>query len=451
MEFEKSSLYLEVKSIINAGATPVHYTWSAQLHANNLTIDAMKVASIDNMMDFELNCFDEIVLMVVLPLGTYAKKIYPYRNNLEVTLIRKPVTEVGNTVDENREINSERFIAILMEQKNPDIDNDSSSMSNEDLLNISNVVMVKMQLINKTVDQMRMRAVGGVYRKITPGDAIKAILTRESALLELDKELLPLGVDMIPPDNTKARNHILIPHGKILTTVPQFIQDSCGGVYSTGLGFYFHNQLNYIFPIYNTERFDEPVETLTIINAPGKKLIGLERSYRKTGSNLTIVATGDISFQDISDSQQLTLGNGTRFADANSFIDGFVYTKDNKAIARRGNTLTEGVSVKRESGNNLVRMSERPINANPYREFSDLARRDGSILNMVWENADPKLLHPAMPVKILYLNDGEIREIRGVLLKAHANTFTRAQVMFAPKLITNVGLCLFINRKAIVT
>lgn len=449
MNFEDSSLYLEVKNIARNGANPVFNLYSAQIHLKDRDLDVIKIISIDIKRDYEMNYTDEMILSVMLPFGKYAKRLYPERNNLEITIRCKPMLEMGGNEDTNKAPVLERYVAILMNQGNPLIEGDDSNIPSEDALDLSRLETVDFQLIPKSVDQMRMKSVGGVYRGTTTEDMVKTVVTRESQLLDLPKELLPEGVEMVPANNKSKRDHIVIPHGTKLVNLPPYVQEKCGGIYSSGLGFYYQDKHWYLFPLYNTERFEDSLAKVTIINVPGNKLGGIERTYRRDGDNVIILATGEAQFKDISDQQQLSQGNGVRFADASKFMDGFVQTKDNKTIAARGENVNEVMTVERASGHQNVHVSSSRISSNAFKEYSALAMRDGSLMNLLWENADPDLIFPGLPIKILYMEDDQIRELTGVVLKAHVYTHVKGQVMFSSTHHTNIALSVFVNRKKI--
>lgn len=449
MNFEDSSLYLEVKNITRNGANPVFGMYSAQIHLKASDLDVLKIISIDIKRDYEMNYTDEMILSVLLPFGKYAKRLYPERNNLEITIRRKPMLEMGGNEDINKAPTMERYVAVLMNQGNPLIEGDDSNIPSEDALDLSRLETVDFQLIPKSVDQMRMKSVGGVYRGTTTEDMVKAVVTRESQDVDLPKELLPEGVEMVPGNNKSKRDHIVIPHGTKLVDLPPYVQEKCGGIYSSGLGFYYQDKHWYLYPLYNTERFDESLAKVTIINVPGNKLNGVERTYRQDGDNVIILATGDAQFKDNSDQQQLTQGNGARFADASKFMENFVQTKDNKTTAARGENVNEVIAVERASGHQNVHTTPSRITSNAFKEYSELARRDGSLMNLLWENANPDLIFPGLPIKILYMEDDQIRNLTGVVLKAHVFTHVKGQVMFSSTHHTNVGLSIFVNRRKI--
>ena len=58
-------------------------------------------------------------------------------------------------------------------------------------------------------------------------------------------------------------------------------------------------------------------------------------------------------------------------------------------------------------------------------------------------------MFPGLPVKILYLEDEDIRELTGVVLKAQAYVHVKGQAMFANTHYVNLALSVFVNRKKI--
>lgn len=431
---------------MGSGATPVHQYWSAQIHANGQTIDPLKVMSIDITQDYEQNYSDEIILTVMLSAGVYASDIYPYLKFLEITLTQTPTFEVEGSPDPEQAPKSERFSAVLLDEAgNPILEGNLQGGATKQNLDLSALFPISFQLINKNLDQLRMASVGGIFRQTTGEKVVKALLTQESQKVEIDENQKILGVDMVPANNQKVRDHVLIPQGTKLMNLPAFIQNKCGGLYSSGIGYYLQGRYWYLYPCYDTSRFENAKSTLTVINVPKNKLPGIERTYRKDGSNLTVLATGDVSIKNPSESLQLSLGNGVRFSDASQFMDGFVSTKNNRSLASRGKTNSEVVSQRRASGNNNVHLSDQPINANAYAEYSKLAPRSGFIIGLTWENSNPSLLIPGMPIQLLYLDEDLIQTVYGVLLKAHHFIQPKGQAMMAGQHITNSALAFFVK------
>ena len=49
-------------------------------------------------------------------------------------------------------------------------------------------------------------------------------------------------------------------------------------------------------------------------------------------------------------------------------------------------------------------------------EASALAARRGSRIQVIWENSDPSLIVPGMQTKLLYYKDGEVKELKCVVI-----------------------------------
>lgn len=445
MEIEQSSLFREVQAVIGSDSKPVHYTWAAEVHANGETYAALKVVSIDFSEDYERQFGDEIMIRLAIPGGTYAKRIYPFQGQLEVSLYRIPIREASDVTDDTAEAQIERYAATLVDTGSIVVEGSGENATSEESLNLTNIIEANFQLINKALQQLRLVLVGGVFRNCTTEDVIKGVLTAESKKLKVEGSRMPVGVEMVPASNKAKRDHVIIPHGTRLVDVPEYVHKKCGGVYSAGLGYYLRGDYWYVYPCYDVTRFTKSPRTLTVINVPKNKLPRVERTFRQDGNSLVVLATGDTKFSDDSESQQLNHGSGVRFADANEFMTGFVKTQNNKTVANRGANTSEFSAFARKDGVVVAPMSQRAINANPYVEYSALARREGGVFAFVWENSMPGAIFPGMVAKVLFMDDTDIREAYGVILKAHHYVQTKGQGLTEVRYVSSTVLSIFVN------
>lgn len=446
MEIESTSLFREINAIVNSPSKPVHYYWTAEIHANGQTYKPMKLLSIDFVEDYEGSYADEIFVELAISGGMYAKRLYPFQDLIDITLFRNPLREQGDTTDTEAILETERYTATMIDAGNPMLEANGMNSPSEEALDLTNVFNITFQLVNKSLEQLRMMSVGGIYRDATVEDVIKGVLTTESKKVKVEGSRMPKGVDMVSASNKTKRDHVIIPHGTKLVHLPEYIHRKCGGVYSSGMGYYLRGDYWYVYPCYDTTRFNSAPQTLTIINVPTNKFPQIERTYRRDGSNLVIMATGEVRFSDDSEVQQLNLGNGVRFADADKFMEGFTTTKGNKTVASRGSNNSEFISIQRANGNNNVHMSTTPISANAMVEYSKLARRQGSVISLVWENSLPNLLFPGMMVKMLYMDNDEIKTVYGVALKAHHYVQSKGQGVTDGRHICRTMLAIFVKR-----
>jgi hypothetical protein len=447
MDILESALAREIAAISTNSVTEVTYFWHAEIHANGLNIPSVKVLSIDILRNYESSFTDETIVTLILPAGRYAYRVYPYLKNLEVTMYREPLGESDGQPDDTRTIESERYVATLIDPVAINVAANSSNELDETALDLTNFLTLKFQLINKAVDQVRMKTVGGIYRRCKVEDVVRSILTMYSPKIEIQDNDIPIGVEMIEAHNQKVNEHIVIPHGVRLVDAPEYIHKHCSGIYTTGLAYYYQANHWYVFPPYDSSKFEQSDKTLTIIRLPANRMPGVERTFRKNGNNLVVLATGNAQVKNESESLLLTDGNGVRFADADQFMTNIVRKSGNKAVISRGDVNNEFISTERPNGSNLVLSSNKRITSNPWVEYSRLAARDGSLIGLVWENSDPALITPGMPVKILYLEDEEIKQVYGLVINVHHYTSLRGEGITASRHHTVSAITVFAKRE----
>lgn len=449
MEIESSSLWREVQQILTSPQKPVHFFYKAQIIPNSLpqakAIDVMSVLSVDFISDYELNYGDEIQLTVAMAAGDYAAGVYPYQDDLDIILYKYPLQEAGDAINSSQPPQSERFTAILRDRGNPLIEANANFTPTKEILNLTDVHEITFQLTNKAIEKMRMIQTGGNYRNTSVENLVRGAMTNLSLNLKIDKVRTPQGVDMVKADNQEKWEHLPIPQGVSLTDLPAWVHAKCRGIYSSGLGYYYTNDWWYIYPCYDTTRFNKTTRTMTVINIPSNKMPGIERSYRKDGDNLVILATGQVSFRNNTNTRQLNEGNGVRFANAANFIGGFATVKDNKAIVSRGKNNNEFISTPRPNGLNNVKTAAVAITANALLEMSKLSQRQGNYITFNWENSNPSLIVPGMMAHVMYMDGDTVAELYGVVLKTHSYVKTKSPGLTNTRHICNTAISIFIK------
>ena len=419
MDILDSSLGAEIRRVMK-DATNTTFFWDAEIHCKEgLTVKVFKLLNIDFICDYTNNFTDEVTCRLAIGGGDYAYDVYPNMATLEITLFKTPVNEVGGGSTEGGRVETQRYTATIIKPQNPVIASNAFNQPDKNALNLTNMLEIDFQLIPKAVNQFRMRNFGGIIRNSTTEDAIKAILTSESKLIQVDADAAPVGVQMVPGNNKTKRDHIVIPQGTRLVDVPGYIHSRCGGVYNAGFAYYFLNNTWYVFPPYNNVDFAKAEKTLTLIRVPPNRMPGNERTFIKDGATVTAIVTGEARTKNETESLMANEGNGVRFSDADKMMEDFVKTKGNRATAGRGGTNSEFTTIKRPDGLNNIRSSDNRITSNPFVEYSKLAFRDGIQMGLSWENSDPTLIYPGMPVKMLFMEDDEIRQTYGLIIHAH--------------------------------
>jgi hypothetical protein len=448
MEIENSPMWSEVLAVIQNPNTSSHYIYTATLHANNVDYPVYRVLEINTRRDYETAHADETIIKVMIPKGTFYARIYPYMDTLEMTVYRAPLGEVSGATS-GTTVETERYVATIANKDsggNPLLQQNGNTMPTEKTLNLTEIQTMEFQLVNKAIAQMRMTQAGQILRGVTTDTACRAILTQTSQNAVTNSPRVIAGVSMVKGHNQTVRDHIVIPQGISALDIPQYIHERCGGVYTSGFGYYLQGTSWYMYPSYDPTRTNAGGRTLTILNIPELKLPSIERSFRQAGNNVVILGNGQTRFSDQSNAAQLNHGNGVRFTDAGNFIDKIVTAKGNKASMIRNVLNTEVVNVKRANGYQNAKRSANPINANPYQEYSQLARRNGSVMALAWQNSDPALITPGMPVTIQYLNGESVSTLTGVVLKCEHHTRASDPGADNSRHITDTGLSIFTAR-----
>lgn len=463
MDLEETPLWPEVQKIIFGGPKPIAYYWKAQLHYKDVTIDINKVVSIDNVRNYEGNFGDEMVLETGIPMGIYAKHIYPNRNILEITLYKEPLEEVGDGIKgkpfkqdleklkEFRE--AERFKAVPIIDGLPVFEANDYDKQNKMTLDLSSFMNISFQVFNSSLEKLRLVTVGGVWRRVIHDEVLKSVLKIESLKVKTRENPPIIAVDIVPPDNNEVREHTLIPQGTKLLAVPTHLHEKCNGVYNAGLGSYLQKspkllkQTWWVYPLFNTKRFyEETRRTAVLFKVPEKRLVAVERTFRIEGKTIFIIGTSTATFKDDANTEFMNKGNGFRLADARQFMGKEVVAVDNKAIISRKKLNHELITLGKDDNVNNTQVSYDEISANPFLDYARLVSRDGGIVEFVWENSNPKYLIPGMMIKMYYMDNDKVKKIYGVLLYNHVLVQLNGVGITITQHITTCHLGIFVTK-----
>lgn len=466
MEIDDSPLMNEVDKVIEDGPRDVYYRWEAEFkikdtfegelpltekdkklaleeELNEKIYKPLKFLSFDTERDYEKNYGDYLKLRAFVPYGTWVKVLFIAREHLLCTITKTPLIESTYEVDPDREIVTVSYDCIPQMREDLEIEVSRFAMQDKFTLDTTFAPLeIDFELLDRSLEMTRKVTMGAIVRKQKPEDVIKGIMTKFTEDLEIDEGKAVEKITLIKPDNDEEREHFLIPHGTKILDVPNFIQNKCGGVFSTGLNTFFQNNQIYIYPIANLKRFDEEEQTLTVIRVPENRYTDIERTYKLDDKRLTVLATSESKFSDINKAMLLKEGNGVRYADARKFMNKITETKDNKSTIKRKDTNHEYLSVPLEKQNS-VEMAETRIHSNPFKEYSKQAKKDGGLFSFVWQNADISLLYPGMPVKVLYSDQEDVKELQGVLLKVHGVIQSTVQGMAPSGHISQASLFVY--------
>lgn len=447
MNIDSTPLDFDIQRVMNSSFQPNFYSYTGQFKVGTQTYDVIKITDIDEHADYELNYGAVKMIRVVMMLGDYTAFVYPAKGNLEFILKTELLNPTSyDKSDAAGSVTVETFNVSIDPKARPFMseDNNTENLSRE-VQNLLDFVEVDIQLKPKLLDDISKVSVGGNFTNKTNADIVKNLITMYCGQLEVDDDNKLLGVNMHPSAATDVQKQIVIDHGVMLSDLADYVQTKCGGIFPTGMAQFVHERIWYVYPPYDTAGFDDAKEKLIIISVPAKRFPQVEKTYLTQNGITTILSTGNKRITSDKGQIQDNAGNGVMFADANQIVQGFTKGGNNTALARRSQNNSEFVGEQAPNGKNNVRLSPEGITGNPYLATSRLARGQGHFYTVEWENANPEVIKPGLNVKIMFIDQGEVKQVSGVLLKAHIQTKMNGKGLMANGYRSFVAMVIFVK------
>lgn len=445
MDVRKTPVWTAVNEVMANGPNDAVQVWSCEFLIDGRVHKPYELIGFDMERDTSKKMSDYIILEVALDQAMYLNYVVPFKNNISVTLYKKPRTEMGESLI--GAIYAETFSAYVIGGTDPMMTPKINMGSSDQALSTAGFNTYHFQLVPKAAEQIRSFECEGIYHGQSPGDLLRDIFTRYSAQAQLGPDHAIPGVEMIPPDNKTKMENMVIPPGISLLDLPDYLQNEMGGIYNAGIDFFLHANTWFIWPKYGLDRHNTNKRMLTIFALPESQLPGAERTYIDDPGQVRIIATGGGSLADATETIALNEGNGVRFIDAMSLIGDGIQIAGNKMFARRGLNANEFVDNKRPNGLNIARMVETVITSNPLKFASKLSANKGVVMSVGWENANPNILYPGMPVKYIVMRGSQMVERRGILIAEQYKVEPANKRMKASFHRCTGGLTLFLSKE----
>lgn len=515
-------LWKEVEEIVSkriGNDSPVHYKYRAEIDVAGETIHPYQLLHVDVRRNYNELFSDEVVIKAKIARAHYERVMRPNRDDIWVTLYRE---RYGSMADpDNREMGSGddpdpedvraeknieffRYRGVLIDTEMKTFESERPEQSNRHDLSQEEFEVYSILLLNPAVEKLLTRLWGwlyendtdkeyidgtirtsGIYREARLGDILRAFLTDVSKDIEVDEEFEIAGVDMVEPDNQTEYEHVIIPHDIRLLELPKYLQEHCGGLYQNGLGFYLQycpghtpgvseqevaqysedrqqgQWFWFVYPEYDTQRFDQVDDNLTIINIPQRRLEDIEKTYlTKTSKGLfkkvVAISTGDVKHIDESESLEINRGSGVRWVHGTIMEEGLDSVDPGGELAEGGPTwkveidseenIEKHIGYERRSGEDYIPLRPRRITSNPYLLQSRVASQQGTLIRYFWQNGDPELIYPGMPVRLYHMFDNDLDEYNGIVIGCDYETYLKTNDIVDDRMQTDVLLTLFVER-----
>ena len=424
LEIEKTALWADIRKVMEDPAKPVRFRFEATIHTEKEDIPVMKMPNLDIVRDYMVNIGEEIHAIFMVPMGDYIYRVYPFRDNLEVTITRKQISEAGNKVLTDVDPETTRYKALILPEVNMSPKTGEFDQIDKFTLDRMDLLVVKMQLLDRSIEPLRIKTTGGAFANVNQKEVLHSLLAVESSKVKVDGKPAIDGVDLVDPDNKEPKKHIVIPTGTPLLSLPTLLQEKFNGVYSKGLGTFLQTftkkKLWFVYPTTDSKRFDKESKNKAIFYmVPEIRYSNVERSYREAGDVLHVVITGHKHYQDAGEADMVDSGNGFKMAEARSMMKKPVIMKPDGPTASRPNLNHEVAVSSRKDGLNHAPVSQEAVSSNPFLRYSSLGLKMVARVDLVWEHANPDLIYPGMPCKYMFLENDTVRELKGTIVFCH--------------------------------
>lgn len=421
-EYEDTTLAINVEEIIKKSKGTRLFIYEATLHTPEENIGLWGLDGIETLYDYINNVHHMPKLKFNMGLGDYIYRLFPYRNNLEMTIRRIPMKEHGIKKNEKEKIQIKRWKVIFNPKNNPPVAGSDLQHIERETLNNTDMPEIQVELVDRHAEPLRVKYHSGIYQKKKIEDVIRATLAYEAKKVIVDGKPAVDALEMKKPDNKDEIEHIVFPSGTLLHQVPTILHDKIG-VYIGGLGTYYQEYRDkktwFVYPFYDEKAFDEADYRVIFYAIPQDRQAQLDMSYWEDDKTLKVVVTGQRLYSDSAELDQMNKGSGFRSPDAEAMMLKPHELDVKHPIANRSRLNTELIDHDRTDNLNYAPIMNSKQTANLYVRKTEVLSYQFAQVDFVWENADETLIYPGMPCKYHYLVRGEVKELKGRVLFKH--------------------------------
>lgn len=436
----------EMGQVFSEGVVGPSYNYTLTLIANKVEIPIQAVIQLHRLRDYINNYTDLFSLTFITGADDLEYKIKPYQDNLEAILVRERVSTNPliqlNSGAKKRVV--ARYKAIMTDSSKAIVEQNDPFVKDRDVMGRRLCDPITIQLIDPSVDKLRLMTVGTIARGESGMKVIETVLTKFSKEASNLAGTAPLGLDIAPGYNTEIRSSIVIDHITRVTELPNLVAKNCGGLYPSGFSYYLQNRIWYLFPPYDPQRYFKVRKNLTVVNIPKNRVMGLEKTYKESETQVVMLCTGEVQHVDFVDQNQLNYGNGARFLDATRLTN-MGTMENNQYLVDVAKNMNEFQTQERRDGLSVAFKGTKPITSNKYAQTSEMAARMGSFVQLQWSNGDDNAIYPGMPVRFLYLANNKPTEAFGCVAAVECYQMPMTNDIANPKLSSSLAITIFIH------
>jgi hypothetical protein len=430
MIIDYNSLMDDVEKILKTIDKKIRHYHKGKIHTEKFDFYVTNITSIDLVRDYTANIGDVIMAKMMIPLGTYTYKLYPYRDNLEISIETETISELGGKDNKPVPVSVERYKAVLAGDFPKPAKNDTIN-TNEDTMN-NTFIDIELQLIQRNVEPLRIKTTQGIMRDQTYFNAVHAILGGEASKTIIEGKPSIDALDVVPFDNKENQKYIVLPSNMLVTSLATMLQNRMGGLYYHGVGQYLQTfrkkKFWFVYPLYNTNRYTQhKVPKIHIYVVPQQRFPELDNTFRIENPDLLEIVCNDSQrYLDDANNNSLAFGTGIRAGHSSSYMTDGSSKKIVKMNPKGPMADRKSINYEFNSGNRKDNLNYSPtganeINSNPFYEYSVLAKRDCGRVELTWQHSEVKHIYPNMPVRVFFIEDKTVKIVDGVVNALHTS------------------------------
>lgn len=413
----------DIQAISTASDRVLWVDYAVTIHTAKEDFPILGVTMMEHSQKYMSELSEYYVLRGLIGAGDYTHRLYPNRENLEcsVKFIRK---KDNGEIDPNYPPYTVRFKAHFRTDMMPRVNGDSLAMEELETLNLMPPVDLVLELQDRSEELLRRKRCDGIYPNLSVEDLMRVTMKYEAEKAKVDGKPLIDKIDIYPPDNLAKYPHIVLPADLMVMDLPGWVQEKGKGVYYTGIGSFFQRVEGeafwFVFPSYKPERFTEPGNKLLLYHLAPSVMPTTDNTFRKDGDIISILSTGGTGTVESAYSEELNQGTGFRMPDAEALSTFPAEVTADGVKAQRNRLVHEFASNDRKDG--LTNANVQKSTANVFHQTSQTLKYQNEFHFLTWENSDPSVLYPGMPVRLKSWEQDQMFEQDGNLVFAYTVT-----------------------------
>lgn len=362
------------------------------LHSEDYDFQPTAIMALDIESDYVRSWTDYILVEITVTMAEYSLILSSASKSiLEATILNGPFGDI-------------RYRAIVAPTKDLPNDDALSNITEGDMN--QSLSTITLQLINIAAEFISAATVSGVYTGISPTDMIRSTLNEVINGGNLSYSIDAIGVD--EGDNNTPIKNVIIPSDTPLLKVPTILQKDEVGVYTGGINlFIYHYNNESRLRVYapSTCRWNKvaPEDRLILWDLYDNTLNFRERTYDiypEGSKQVQCIVSKQIRAPEASEAREVVRSTGFHAVAADQMMDGY-HSVTPKQVTTNKKRVNVKVAVGDRSDDlHKFNTTSKVITSNQYDVMSGVRLNRGLTYRFVWNNSNPELLYPGMPIKI---------------------------------------------------